>query len=223
MSTTRKTSCLRMLAPLLLFAAIVPMLPACNIIGAAFFVVHGPEKVPQQFALPKDRPTVIFVDDRANRLPRRSLRQTIADAAQKELLESHTLTNVIDSRAALAVAAQDRYGEPKPIAEIGKAVQAEIVIYVTVDDFVISPDGQTFAPVVSMRVKVIDVLSDSRLWPEDKLGFPLSTQTHAQTGTAPTSQSQIALGEDGAAQRAGLAIAQCFFEHETTDSAIKAQ
>lgn len=223
MNTTLRISLARVLAVLVLPGALAAVLPGCNIVGPAYLLVHGPEKVPRKFELPKDRPTIIFVDDRANSLPRRSLRQTIADAAQKVLLEKHVLTNVIDSRAALAVAAQDRSGEPKPITEIGKAAQAEIVIYVTVDGFTLSPDGQTFAPGASVRIKVIDVANDTRLWPEDKAGFAFSTQSPAQTGTAPTSQSQVALGEDGAAQRTGLAIAQCFFEHVATDSAIKPQ
>jgi hypothetical protein len=203
-----------------LIAAVGAGLTGCNIVGAAYYIIHGPEKVPKQFDLPPDRPTIVFVDDRANRLPRRSLRQTIADTAQKTLLDSRTLTNVIDSRAALAVAAQDRYGEPKPITEIGRAVQAELVIYVTIDEFTLSPDGQSFAPSVSMRVKVIDVIADKRMWPTDKEGFGMTTRTPAKPGYAPSSQAQLAQDEDGAARRAGTAIAQCFIKHQASDSAI---
>ena len=43
--------------------ALVPALPSCNIVGPAFLLVHGPEKIKKLHTLDPRRPTVIFVDE----------------------------------------------------------------------------------------------------------------------------------------------------------------
>ncbi len=205
---------------ILLIAAAAMLLPSCNIIGPAVVLVHGPEKTPAQFKLAKERPTIVFVDDRENVLARRTFRTQIARAIQETLLQKGVLTNVIETSAAMAVASRESAGEPLDIASIGRAAQAEVVIYVTMNAFVLSPDGQTYIPQSKAHVKVIDVAKGERLWPdkEKREGFPVDAMLNNTSGTVPSSPSDQLKGLSALADRTGLLIAQLFYDHETRES-----
>jgi hypothetical protein len=192
----------------------------CNIFAAGAIIVAGDPKIDQQFKLDPKRATVIFVDDRSSRLPKRSLRQVMAQEAQQILISERALTNAIDARAAFAAASADREGTPLSITGIGKAAQAEVVIWVAVDSFYLSPDGQVYQPAINMRVKVMDAVTDSRIWPEEKEGFKLTAMMRKKANYAPRSQSELAQGEIEAAKWAGTAVAQLFYRHLADQSAL---
>lgn len=203
-----------------LAAAALGAIPSgCNIVAPAYFILHGPEKVPALFELEPDRPTVIFVDDRANRLPRRAMRQTIGEAAQDVLLKQKALTNAIDTRGAIAASSQDRAGQTLSIVDIGKAVGAEIVVYATVDAFTLSTDGQSYSPAATLRVKVIDVVADSRVWPEEKEGHPLTLNFPTRTQDVPRTAAEIRKFEDETARLVGTSLAQIFYKYERAQDA----
>jgi hypothetical protein len=188
---------------------------ACNILGPAIMLVHGPDKEPAQFTLDKQRPTVVFVDDRASVLPRRSMRLQIAGTAQKTLLSERVLTNVIDATAAMNVAAHETSGQPIDLASLAKAVQAEVVIYVSVDSFVLSPDGQTFAPEAHYHAKVIDITRpEPRVWPPEHEGYPFSIVMKPGNAAAPKVATEQLTALNALADRSGVAIAQLFFSHD---------
>lgn len=193
----------------------------CNIIGPAYVLLHGPEKQPQQFKLDPARPVVVFVDDRSNVLPRRSLRQAIGEAAQQQLLASGEVKNVIDCRGALAAAARDKYDQPQSIVDIARSVKAELVVYASVEQFTLSEDGQSFAPVASVWVKVIDAVSEERIWPEEKSGKRIGIHPQFEQGYAPGSQADAAKAEGAIAERLGVALAQVFYEHELNQSELR--
>lgn len=188
--------------------------PGCNIFAGAFFIVRGPdEKIEPRYKLNPEKSVVVFVDDRTNNLPRRALRQTIAESAQKILADKGVVRTMIDSRSALAATAGEKYGSPLKIVDIGKAVDADIIIYATVDSFWLSPDGQTFAPEAAIRVKVIDVQADERVWPGEKEGLPLRIPGETRPGYAPEGSSELLQQEQAFGERVGLGIAQMFIDH----------
>jgi hypothetical protein len=193
------------------------VLGGCNIIGPAYLLVHGPEKTPAQHELDKQRPTVVFVDDRASVLPRRAMRQQIGAATQNTLLKEHVLKNVIDTTAIMNAAAHETSGEQMDIASLARAVQAEVVIYVTVDAFMLSPDGQTFSPEARYHVKVIDVTKpNARVWPAEHEGHPVAVMMRTSTSATPKSATEQATALTALTDRSGTAIAQLFFSHEAT-------
>lgn len=201
-------------------AAAILCTQGCNIAAGAFYIIHGPDqKIPPKYELPPNRPTVVFVDDRNSKLPSRDLREMIAEAAGQTLLESGEVSDLIDPRGALGAAAKDRFGEPMTIAEIGRAVQADVVIYVTVDAFTYSADGTSIAPSSRLRVKVIDSKTEARLWPEEPEGYALGIQSPPKQGTMGTSAAGMFQTRQEAAARAGLGIAQLFSEHIARESA----
>lgn len=206
-----------LLAPLLLAGAAMTALPGCNIVGPALYLAHGPEKIDKLYELDPLRSAVIFIDDRANRIPRRVLRVTMAQEAERLLLEKEALEpgKLISSQSALAAASTDKYDRPMPVSEIGRAVGADSVIYVTIDEFMLSPDGQSFIPTVAMRLKVVDAADEKRLWPlEDGEGHALRVRLPIKQGVAPTTLSEKMQYEQELATQAGAAIAKVFYKHE---------
>ncbi|MDX2146703.1 MAG: hypothetical protein SFZ23_04205 [Planctomycetota bacterium] len=221
-STAPRASWRRWLPVLLPFLVLV--LPACNIVGPAYYFISGPEKMPRAYELPKDRLAVVFIDDRDNRLPRRSLRLTIAEAAEKALLRERVVKEMVRGADALAVVAGEKAGEPMSIVEVGRALRTkdgrpvDLMIYVAIDAFSLTPDGEEFYPTASMSVKVIDPVADQRLWPADKLGFPLNVTPKRQAKGAPRSTSEIAKAQNALAEFCGTAVAELFFETVARDS-----
>ena len=191
----------------------------CNIVAPVFYIVHGPEKVPALHELDPKRPTVVFVDDRSNRLPRRALRLTIGESAQIALMKQEAVETMIDTRGAISASNQDRAGQAMSIVDIGKAVNAEVVVYATVDAFTLSTDGQSFSPSASLRVKVIDVVADQRVWPAEKEGHPLTLAFPTRSSDIPRTATEIRKYEDETARLVGESLAQLFYKYERTQDA----
>lgn len=199
---------------IVLALAAATLASGCNIVGPAFLLVHGPEKVPAAHTLDPKRPTVVVIDDRANFVPRRALRMTMSSETERHLLGERALEDMISGQSALAAAGAEKDGRPLSIAEIGRAVGAEVVVYVAVDEFTLSPDGQSFVPTARLRVKVIDAANDRRIWPEDRAGQAIVARVPPKQGTAPTGLTEQARAEDELARSAGLSIARLFVKHD---------
>lgn len=190
------------------------ILGGCNIVGPALYFAHGPEKTRKLHTLDADKPTVVFIDDRQNRVPRRILRISMAEEAEQTLMSTKAVRDMISGQSALTAAGNDRSGRPLPIADIGRAVDAKIVIYATVDDFTLTPDGQTFAPTARVRVKVIDIEDESRSWPEDPAGQPIFIRAQVTSRDLPASVAARYRAEEELARLTGLHIARLFHDHE---------
>lgn len=198
------------------------LLGGCNIIAPALYITRGLPKVPAEHTLAKDRPTVIFVDDRASVLPRRTLRGNLASRAEMELLASKSLTNMIDAASIQNAAARDTSEKGLPIVTLAQSVKAEVVIYVSMDRFGLSQDGVTYQPYASARVKVIDAKAgDARVWPTEFEGKAVSVTMPVRQGDVPkTAVAQAKAMEDLAAEL-GSAVARLFYEHEGRESISK--
>lgn len=198
-------------------ATLLVLLPAgCNIVGPAVYFIHGPAKVQPQYELPEDRPAVVFIDDRTNVLPNRAVRQRVAKAAERTLLDGKAVakSEIVSSDAILPVATQERFGRPAGIAEIGEAVGAQVVVYATIDGFSLSPNGAEFAPIALARVKVVDAQSKQRLWPGTQSEWhPVRIQPATRTRELPRSLSERTKAEIELAEELGRNIARLFVEY----------
>ncbi len=199
----------------------------CNIVAPIGVLLHGPEKVPAQFTLPRERSIVVFVDDRLSRLPRRPLRTTIADQITSKLLENKLSDSIIDSRAAEAAVQREKPSEPMSVTEIGRSVQADLVLHVMIDSFGLSPDSVTFSPGARVTVRVTDTATDARLWPVEDVSVPLdrrpkgySLEVNPRTPTSkpPGSASEVAQAEIDLAKIVGSAVAELFYDEVKMDS-----
>lgn len=203
-----------------LLAAVAGM-HGCNVLGPIAYIVHGPGKVSEVYTLDPAKATVVFIDDVNSRLPSRAVRGEIAGSTQKYLLREECVKDMIDYRAAMQAASSDRTGTSLSIIEIGQAVKAQVLIYVVIEDFGISPDGESYSPFAYARVKVMDVEGNTRLWPADARGHQVRLSPNPQATQAPTTvgarlESSRLLGGE-----LGKAVAQLFYSHEGTNSAGK--
>lgn len=199
----------------------IATLPGCNIVGPALMLVHGPEKTPAIFTLDPERATVVFIDDRDNNVPQRTMRDAMGRVAEDTLLQKKAVKDMIQSRLVQATIRQDRSAKLMTIAEVGRAVQADIVIYARIDRFTLSPDGQTYQPQAELRVKVVDATVDARIFPplgsaEDSHRIKVTLRERLES--LPNSRGEEVQARQRLAEAAGLAIAQIFYEHETSET-----
>lgn len=193
-------------------------LASCNILGPALVLVEGPPTNPAQFRLPKDRSTVIFIDDRNGRMGAMTMRRFVAESAEKAILRESLLDDgmLIGSRASFAAAQGDTASAPLDLRTIGRNAQAQTLIYATVDSYVLSPDSQNWMPMAQFRVKVLDVTKDDspRLWPEERDGFTLTVQYPQTVRGVPQSAGELQAAQQAFAQYCGESLAKLFYEHE---------
>ncbi|MCB9844394.1 MAG: hypothetical protein H6811_00190 [Phycisphaeraceae bacterium] len=191
----------------------------CNIAAPAYLLIHGPPRTEPVFELDESRSVVVFVDDRKKVVSRKNLIRAISDSAEKALLDKGATGPLISSAGARLAAEQG--ARPLSIAEIGQAVGADLVIYVFIDTFTLSPDGQTFSPTTATHVKIIESATAKRIWPEQADGYPRTLTMPTQQGTVPTTSVDVLRAQEALAAWTGMGVAQLFYSHErTTDAGL---
>lgn len=204
---------IRRFATLLVPCASLLACPGCNIVGPAFVILHGPEKLPAEYKLDKEKKTVVFIDDRSNVMSRRSIRLRIASQMEKTMAAQGVVLELVRSQAIMAAATQDSHDDPRSIAELGSDVGAQVVVYATVDSFGLSVDGATYQPTAQFRVKVIDTETGDRLWPDQPEGYQLLVQMRVRPEDMPTTMSDVLVKEGLLAEWSGDRLAELFYAH----------
>ena len=215
----------RRTVPLLLAIAVAMALGGCNYLGAAGVILAGPPKVQALTELPKDRSLVIFIDDPSNRMRSTRLRDAMGGAADRKLLQEDIVKDVISSRSARLASRLDTAGPDGAmlsIVEIGRAVGADTVVWVVIDDFSLTTDGVSFIPAVTMRIKVMETGRGDRLWPgEDQpAGARVTIAMPQGQGVTPGSRPEQMRAEQALAEYAGIGLAQLFYTHEKVFSHV---
>ncbi len=199
-------------------AVVAAVMCSCNILSPAAFLAMGQTKTPAMYTL-EDRPTVVFVDDRNNAIPINSsrIRRRIADDVSSELMAHELVTQTISPRDAMSLARRrDREGNLMSMEAIGQAVGAEQLIYIEMLSFRGSSDNVTPRPSAVCRLKVIDVVTRTRLFPPvggetdwqevPVLGLPMSLELYRNSeGRRQIEQSLSAAIADQ--------IAKLFYKH----------
>ena len=189
---------------------------SCDYVAAGMFLVGGGPKVYAVHTLDGDRTTVVFVDDRTNVAPRRSLRVVMGQQAEETMMVQKIFRpeKLIPSQSALRAVQLERSGEPMSIVDVGRTVGADVVIYVILDRFTLSRDGVTYEPFASGRAKVFDAENNRRVWPDSPVGHPFQVEIPVRPDAEPTGMSERMASEEALARRFGEAIAQLFYTRE---------
>lgn len=197
------------------------LLSSCNIVGPAYAVLAGPPKRDARYVLPEDRVAVVFVDDTREvlRLRKRALLRRIGESSTEIILqEKELVARMIRPSDPLALAASaDRAGELLPVAEIGRRVGAEVMIYVELTGFREVSNGEP-RPNAAALVKVLDLEKGTILWPTPG---PDQSESGAVTAALPpvdpqafsTTSGRISVYE-ALADALGEQIAKVFYKHE---------
>lgn len=203
-------------ASLVLVGLLLAGVQGCNYVAAAAFVVGGPPKVDAKFTLDKTRKTVVFIDDRTNVVPRRSLRQVMGESAESELISRTGLKAdmVIPSQSTLRATSSERLGTPMSVVDIGRLVGADVIIYAVVTRFALTPDGVTYSPIGEARVKVFDAANNQRLFPPSGEGYLVTMLLPMKSDGVPATAGERNAAEEQAARALGVQIARTFFSYE---------
>ncbi len=193
----------------------------CNIVGPIYSLAAGPGEVKAAYKLDPDKKTVIFVDDPANQIAQRRIRAQIGAVAQDTLLKKNIIHdgNMIDTRSALAAAAHDEGGKPMAVTDVGRAVGADVVVYVLVTKFSLSPDGVEFKPTSEIEVKVFDAANQKRLWPPPgEPGFRTTFTDKQGNRTMRRTRTDLLRAQSDLARLTGYGLAQIFYDVERPQS-----
>ena len=202
----------RVIATILMCTASA-VLPSCNIItGVSYLVTPDPHRS-AKFELPNLR-TVVFIDDRRNVMRPTRLRMVVADRVTNDLLTNRVVTTIISPTDVMRVSAQhDRHNAPLSVAELGRAVDASIVIYVEMSTFTLTSDMQTADPKAGCFIRVIDVENEIRLFPTEQAAFPVTTTLKRIDPHRIASLGERRKLEEQLAVELGDTIAKVFYRH----------
>ncbi len=199
----------------LLVLSVTLMIAGCNIVGPAYLLVHGPPKTHAVYELDPERTTVIFIDDPTPVIPSRALRVLMAEEAENDMLTREIVIDMVSYKSAMNAAVQEQSSKPKSIQQIGQEVGADVVIYVLVSNFSLSSDGATYAPSATMHIKVFDIATGTRLWPDEPpTGFVATATLRAGASVMPSQGSQTGQDYQDLAKEAGLTVARLFYDYE---------
>ncbi|MBM4098387.1 MAG: hypothetical protein FJ260_00270 [Planctomycetes bacterium] len=202
----------------LLASAALLAAPGCNMAVPALYVAQGPPKRPAMYTLPADKKVVVFVDDRQNVISRLQLRAALGDDVSNEFRRLKLVSDVVSGRELISyVRRVETSAKRVSIEELGDAVKADIVVYVEMESFALSPDGATPKPVASAYVKVVDVKGKERLFPPlggDPKGQPVASELDSQMPDAFRTSAQRRRMEDMLEKKLADDIAKLFYEYE---------
>ncbi|MBC7772391.1 MAG: hypothetical protein H7210_07850 [Pyrinomonadaceae bacterium] len=214
-SKTIRSVVARRLLPAGVLAIGLLCVSGCNIVAGAAYIVHGPEKVPKIYSLDPTKKTVVFVDDTVPVVKSRMQRVKIATTAEGLLLNEGKMEHLIASQDLLAIVERERFSKPMGSVEMGEAVGAEVVVYAQMLSFDLTADQQSFMPSAQVRVKVMDVKTKKRLWPEGvQEWYSLEVKSKEKQGGPPPTLSERDAEFMALAQRVGTSIAHIFVTHE---------
>jgi hypothetical protein len=191
------------------------VMTSCNIVAGVTYAVAPDPSQDAAYILP-DRRSVVFVDDRRNVMHPTRLRRVIAERVTRDLLSEEILTTVVSPRDVMRVsAANDRHNDPLSVAELGHAVDASIVIYIEMNAFGLTSDGQTANPRASCTVRVIDVEQRSRLFPTNEAAYSIFTTLERIDPHQIESGGEIRKLAEELAEKLGDSVAKLFYSHNT--------
>ncbi len=196
--------------------AALAFLAGCNIVAPIALLLEPPPSKDAAIELDRDIKTVIFVDDRASRLPKRSLRGLIGRTAEENLISKKILAadHVIPSRTAVRIIEFESNESPMSVADIGRRLGADIVIYITIDAWTLTRDGSSIAPSARARMKIIDAVNNERIFPAQSSGYGIVVRMPTRPGSVPSGRSGRAQLENELAAALGIELARVFYDHE---------
>lgn len=207
------------------FLAVLPALVAlplagCNIVAPAYVLIKGPPKVPAEHRLDTQRPVAVVIDDPDSIVPSMGYRRVMLATVQEHLASKAKVREVIDSRDTLAVLQRDSAQERMSLTQIGQAIGAQQVVWARVEGFSLAADTGEFRPNARLRVKVIDVETSKRAWPEEPAdGYVLEVTMRVRSDFVPSTGPEERKALEELASYTGRAMAELFYSVEKTFSA----
>lgn len=202
-SLTRAARALCLLAP--------AALSGCAVISYIAAQLSGPAKVPQKFALPQDKRTLVLVDSRGGS---EMVKRLVTKVLNKELIGRDLVDKVVPYNEIVALRMATPEFNRLRVSQIGEKLKAQTVIHVHITRFALkdNPQDVMWHGQVEARVKVVGV-PDERLWPRDRpTGFLVGPITRDETVDLSRIYASVLTKVLGV--QLADAVAKLFYEHE---------
>lgn len=192
---------------------LVAALGGCSIGGLVLSNVVPPADIPAVYQ-PIDQPTAVVIDDPAHHLPSIPMLGLIADRIGTDLEAQQVISTFVSPKRVDAVRLNHRDFADWPIDRIGRELGAQQVIYVLIADFALTDTGNNvYRPIMSGRVKIIDVASGTRLFPSNQAyGHPVTTKLFFKTPDETSRGSETLLARK-LIDHFGKDIGKLFYDH----------
>lgn len=206
--------------PLFTLLVLVLLSAGCNIVAPIAVLVHGPPKVPAEYRLDRQRSVAVVIDDPDSVVPSMGFRRVMLSSVQERLASGAKIREVIDARDTMAVLQRDSAQERMSLAEIGRAIGAEQIVWARVEGFSLAAPTGEYRPNARLRVKVIDVSANEKAWPDEPpQGYGLDVTMRVRSDFVPASGPEQRTAMEELAEYTGRAIAELFYSVEKTFSA----
>jgi hypothetical protein len=188
----------------------------CSCGAVEYFVAKfaPPEKVEAEYAVPKGKTAVVFVDDMLNPLSYPSLKTELSRMIGEDLVKNEVVAKVVAYDRLADLASSTPTFNSLSVGEIGQKLGADLVFYVQIDEFDLRDPAasQLWKGHLQVTVRLVDV-TKGRLWPTDRpAGFAVPP---AETPTS--AESSESYGEQLATTLATItadSVAKLFYKHE---------
>ncbi|MDY7011339.1 MAG: hypothetical protein SVV80_11405 [Planctomycetota bacterium] len=159
--------------PLLILTMLLPI--GCPLPAAILAKLFPKEKVSPRFILPKKKTILVFPDDIKCPLLYPTIKRALAEKADKLLIEHSLASETIPYDKLIDLRNAEPNFNQMSIPKIGRRLGADLVIYVSIEDFSLkdNPINTLWRGRFVAMVKVVDVLK-GRIWPDESAGFPIS-------------------------------------------------
>ena len=206
---------MKSLVAIVLFFSAVMLLTSCNIASVVGYIATPDPQQDALFELP-DVKTVVFVDDRKNIMHPTRLRHVVAERITNDLLTKEIVSSMISPKDIFRVSASsDRYDEPMGMDKLGQSVGASVLIYVEIQSFSLTNDGQTANPMATCDVRVIDVNKQPRLFPTNGESYRVRAIVKNISPHRLKATGEVRKLTEELAQNLGDSVAKLFYGHVT--------
>ncbi len=187
----------------------------CAVLHYVGMLTEPSKKVDAEYKPPADRKVLVFVDDIRMPVSYEQIKTDLTDRLNVQLLENKIAGKVIPSEMLQNYIAMTPKFNQLSVAEVGKELGADLVLYVEITRFSLRDSDQT--PIwqgrLATSVRWVDVKTAKRLWPSDRIdGYDvplMELPTEENVSAAYGAEIAKQLAEGMSAQ-----IAWFFYDHE---------
>lgn len=153
-------------------AAMACLLSSCQAIGFGVAALAPPQKIKPLYKLPANKKVLVFVDDKASPVTYPPIKRELAEELGKQLMEHKLAKETIPYDTLLDLIAREPKFNNLGVADVGRKVGADIVIYVDIKTFRLREEERSplWEGQLETSVRVVDVWAkkgETRLWPKD--------------------------------------------------------
>lgn len=182
--------------------------------GYLAYVFSGPTKVDPVYSFPEGRKVLVFVDDMTKPVSYVTIKSELTERLNKKLVDNDVAAECVPYEQLLNLMSATPNFNTLSIGEIGAKLQADLVLYVNIDEFTLKEEEgiPLWRGRLKTTLRVIDT-KEGRLWPMDQAwGYPVeAVETPLSSDSSPAYGTIVT---KALARKASGEIAKLFYQHK---------